>query len=366
MRQVRMGPIRWIFLFIGAVVGHHLAGDVISREMVKQWVGPRDHLLRMVLYGRYAAGAVVGLLLALIVIGIESYSYRFRVKTFLIGVFGLVLGLTIPTLLFGAMPIEAATGSFIVFLRAFLTLFMGYLGMTFAIKQAELMGLIDARWIQRRGNRSGYVVLDTSTIIDGRIADVSETGFVGGTLLIPQFVLKELQGIADSSDSLKRNRGRRGLDVVKRIQESGIGARIVEEDYPEIESVDRKLIALAEDYGARVITNDFNLNKVADIQGVQALNINELANALKTTVLPGEQLSVHIIKPGTEPNQGVGYLDDGTMVVVENGLAYVNEDVETVVTSVIQKSAGRMIFARIESSNTRGNHGRPVSARSKN
>ena len=199
-----------------------------------------------------------------------------------------------------------------------------------------------------RGRRSRYRILDTSVIIDGRVADIVETGFLDGTLVVPQFVLKELQFVADSSDPLKRNRGRRGLDILHRIQKmAGIEVIISDLDFPNIKEVDLKLIELARTMMGRIVTNDFNLNKVAQLRGVEVLNINELANGLKPVVLPGEAMNVFVIKEGKEYNQGVAYLDDGTMVVVDNARGRIGKNVDVIVTSVLQTTAGRMIFGRM-------------------
>ena len=199
----------------------------------------------------------------------------------------------------------------------------------------------------KSSNTSNYKVLDTSIIIDGRIFDLCKTGFIEGTLVIPNFVLDELRHISDSSDALKRNRGRRGLDVLNKIQkELDIDTEIWEGDFPEIGEVDSKLLKLGQVLGGKVITNDFNLNKVAEFQGVPVLNINELANAIKPVVLPGEEMKVIVIKDGKEATQGVAYLDDGTMIVVEGGRKYIGEELFVVVTSVLQTAAGRMIFAK--------------------
>jgi len=190
-------------------------------------------------------------------------------------------------------------------------------------------------------------VLDTSVIIDGRIADICETGFMDGTLVIPQFVLKELQFVADSSDSMKRNRGRRGLDILQKIQKmAGVDVTISDVDFPEVKEVDLKLIELARTLEGKIVTNDFNLNKVAQLRGVAVLNINELANSLKPVVLPGELMKVFILKEGKEYNQGVAYLDDGTMVVVDNARKMIGKTIDVVVTSVLQTTAGKMIFGR--------------------
>ncbi|GAB4246569.1 MULTISPECIES: PIN/TRAM domain-containing protein [Deferrisoma] len=192
-------------------------------------------------------------------------------------------------------------------------------------------------------------ILDTSAIIDGRVADMVDLGFIGGPLVVPQFILNELQGIADSTDPLKRARGRRGLSVLERLQAmEGVEVRITDQDFPKVKEVDAKLVSLAKTSGATLITNDFNLSKVAELQGVRVLNINELANALRPVVLPGESVQVTLQKEGKEPGQGVGYLEDGTMVVVEQGQSLIGQPVKAVVTSVLQTSAGRMIFARPE------------------
>jgi uncharacterized protein YacL len=197
------------------------------------------------------------------------------------------------------------------------------------------------------GPERRYKVLDTSVIIDGRIADVCETGFIDGALVIPQFVLKELQLVADSGDSLKRNRGRRGLDILQKIQKmAGVEVIVSDVDFPDIREVDLKLIELARTLEGKIVTNDFNLNKVAQLRGVHVLNVNELANSLKPVVLPGELMKVFILKEGKEYNQGVAYLDDGTMVVVDNARKMISKTIDIVVTSVLQTTAGKMIFGR--------------------
>lgn len=200
-----------------------------------------------------------------------------------------------------------------------------------------------------KSERRGYKILDTSVIIDGRIADICETGFIEGTLIVPRFVLRELQFIADSSDALKRNRGRRGIDILQRMQKkSEIPINIIEMDYADVKEVDIKLIELARELGARIITNDYNLNKIAQLRGITVLNINELASALRPVVLPGEMMKVFILKEGKEPNQGIAYLDDGTMVVVDNAKKYIGKNIDIIVTSVLQTTMGKMIFGKYE------------------
>ena len=236
----------------------------------------------------------------------------------------------------------------VAFLHGFLLLLLPYLGLVIGgrkgewLEPARLVGLFRASGPQRR-----YKILDTSVIIDGRIADLCDTGFIDGTLVIPQFVLKELQLVADSADSMKRNRGRRGLDILQKIQKmSGVEVSISDMDYPDVREVDLKLIELARTLQGKIVTNDFNLNKVAQLRGVDVLNINELANALKPVVLPGEIMKVFILKEGKEYNQGVAYLDDGTMVVVDNARKMISKTIDIVVTSVLQTTAGKMIFGR--------------------
>ncbi|MGC8787506.1 MAG: PIN/TRAM domain-containing protein, partial [Anaerolineae bacterium] len=222
--------------------------------------------------------------------------------------------------------------------------------MVMVTREKEIFGALGVRLIKEKPSpkKEEQVLLDTSVIIDGRIADISQTGFIHGTIVIPRFVLNELQHIADSPDVLRRNRGRRGLDMLNKLQkESRVPIQIAEIDVPDVHEVDEKLVRLARDLDCPIITNDYNLNRVAELQGIKVLNINELANAVKTVVLPGESITVHIIQEGKELGQGVGYLDDGTMVVVEEGRRHINETVEVTVTRVLQTVAGRMIFAQL-------------------
>jgi uncharacterized protein YacL len=237
------------------------------------------------------------------------------------------------------------------FLQLMVMLLMSYVGLVVGASKGDLLNLAALGGIfgaEKQGRKS-FKILDTSVIIDGRIADIADTGFLDGILVIPQFVLRELQLVADSSDSLKRNRGRRGLDVLQRVQKiTSVNVQIVEDDFPAVREVDLKLIELAKVYEGKIITNDFNLNKVAQLQGVEVLNINELANALKPIVLPGETMRVFILKEGKEFNQGVAYLDDGTMVVVDNARKLIGKNVDVAVTSVLQTTAGKMIFGKFD------------------
>ena len=235
------------------------------------------------------------------------------------------------------------------FSQSLALLLLVYVGLVLGWEKAEWFDplSIKAYFLGTTHQKKNVKILDTSVIIDGRIADICETGFMDGTLIIPQFVLKELQQVADSADSLKRNRGRRGLDILQKVRKmSDIDVEISELDYPDVKEVDLKLIELAQDLDAKIVTNDFNLNKVAQVRGVQVLNINELANALKPVVLPGEFMRVFILKEGKEYNQGVAYLDDGTMVVVDNARKLLGKNVDVTVTSVLQTTAGKMIFGK--------------------
>jgi uncharacterized protein YacL len=235
------------------------------------------------------------------------------------------------------------------FLTISLAFFLGYIGLMVGAAKGEFIDLSVLGGIFSDKNvKRDYKVLDTSVIIDGRIADVAETGFLGGTLIIPQFILTELQQVADSPDSSKRQRGRRGLDMLQRLRNnSKIDIQIVETDYPAVKEVDLKLIELGKELEAVIITNDFNLNKVSQLRGVQVLNVNELANALKPVVLPGEAMRVFVLKEGKEYNQGVAYLDDGTMVVIDNARRLIGKTADIAVTSVLQTTAGKMIFGRL-------------------
>jgi uncharacterized protein YacL len=229
--------------------------------------------------------------------------------------------------------------------------------MIFSMRERDIFGVLRGRlptWGSDSFEGGGLgsrrpVLLDTSVIIDGRIADISRTGFIEGEMIVPRFVLSELQHIADSPDTLRRNRGRRGLDMLRRLQEESVTpVRITDQDIEEAREVDDKLVLLAKRLRCPIITNDYNLNRVAELQGVRVLNINELANAVKALFLPGETLAVEIVQEGKELGQGVGYLDDGTMVVIEDGKSRIGQDVEVVVTKVLQTAAGRMLFARLE------------------
>ena len=237
------------------------------------------------------------------------------------------------------------------FLQILAMLWMTYIGLVVGASKGDMLNLaaLGGLFSSEKQSKRSHKVLDTSVIIDGRIADICATGFVDGVLVIPQFVLRELQQVADSADPLKRNRGRRGLDILQKIQKmASSNVQIVDDDFPHIRDVDMKLIELAKSYEGKIVTNDFNLNKIAQLQGVEVLNINELANSLKPIVLPGEIMRVFILKEGKEYNQGVAYLDDGTMVVVDNAKKMISKTIDISVTSVLQTTAGKMIFGKYE------------------
>ena len=302
---------------------------------------------------------------------VEQQLGKMPIHDVIAGAIGLAIGLIIANLLGSSFAKIPIVGDYI---PVIFSIVFGYLGITITIKKRqELTGLFDfvprfmkdfakmkemragasqapaetAKAVAPKAEDKAYKLLDTSVIIDGRIADICDTGFIEGTLLIPVFVLEELQHIADSSDVLKRTRGRRGLDILQRIRQSTkVKVEITNVDFDDIAEVDSKLVRLGQQVGGKIITNDYNLNKVAQLRGVEVLNINELSNAVKPVVIPGETMHVTIVKAGKEPGQGVAYLDDGTMIVVENGYHHMNESITVEVTSALQTAAGRMIFAK--------------------
>jgi uncharacterized protein YacL len=294
---------------------------------------------------------VVGLVIGLAVVFFEMRLRQVSLKRLIGSAIGSILGIFGAYLFSLVIRNSIAPGSTQAFLQLMVMLLMAYVGLVVGANKGDLLNLSALGGIfggEKQGKRS-YKILDTSVIIDGRIADIAETGFLDGVLVIPQFVLRELQLVADSADSLKRNRGRRGLDILQRIQKiATLNVQIVEDDFPSIRDVDMKLIELAKVMEAKIVTNDFNLNKVAQLQGVEVLNINELANSLKPIVLPGEAMRVFILKEGKEYNQGVAYLDDGTMVVVDNARKMIGKTVDIAVTSVLQTTAGKMIFGKFD------------------
>lgn len=302
-------------------------------------------------------GALAGFIFALLALSIEKIIKKAPLKVIFGGTFGLFLGLVIAQLLGYAFS-GLQNSTIRISISVILSCVFGYIGLVLGGKKVE-----EFKWpgwgffAKGSQKKNGGKILDTSVIIDGRVADICETDFLEGPLLIPQFVLQELQHIADSADNLKRARGRRGLDILNRMQKGdAVEVKVVDDDYPDIKEVDAKLIALAREMNAKIVTNDFNLNKVAQLQGVPVLNINQLANALKPMVLPGEVLHLQIMREGKEQGQGVAYLDDGTMVVVENASRHLGQEVEASVTSILQTTAGRMIFTTLKEEQRQRRH----------
>jgi len=296
-------------------------------------------------------GSLAGLVFAVAVILFEMRLRRASLRRLIGAVTGAILGVLgayLTTMVLSHTSTPDSTRSFIS-LAAFLVL--TYVGLILGANKGDMLNLqaLGGLFGSERSARHSCKLLDTSVIIDGRVADIADAQFLDGLVIIPQFVLRELQLVADSADPLKRQRGRRGLDVLERIQKIGaLEVQIVDEDFPAIADVDMKLIELAKRYDAKIVTNDFNLNKVATLQGIEILNVNLLANALKPVVLPGETMRVFILREGKEYNQGVAYLDDGTMVVVDGARKMINKTVDIVVTSVHQTTAGKMIFGRFD------------------
>ncbi len=294
-----------------------------------------------------------GLAVSGVIVLIESLIREVYPKTLLVGVLGLWIGLITATLISTAVPEttyipEAQRITYAVALH----LFLGYLGAVIALRFVERIDLSSSHLITADDPRlKGCKILDTSVLIDGRLLDMVRTGFIDGLYILPKFVLDELQNIADSPDPSRRQRGRRGLDIVRALKDTEMNMEISEKDYPHIQAVDAKLVQCAKDFEGRIVTNDFNLNKVAEINNIPVLNINDLSNALKPVILPGETLTLTLLKSGKEPGQGIGYLDDGTMVVVEDGIGRLREEVDVVVTSMLQTQAGRMIFGRLAGTN---------------
>ncbi|MGE0448118.1 MAG: PIN/TRAM domain-containing protein [Vicinamibacterales bacterium] len=321
--------------------------SMLARVLIVGGVGYAAALLQP-LDGGLLPNLALAVVLAGMVLVLET-RLRDTAPTQVLGaLIGCAVGLTIARAIESGLFFADQADRKVEFLNTFFLIALPYLGLVLGAKNGEwldparIAGLFRATAPERH-----YKLLDTSVVIDGRIADVCETGFLDGTLVVPQFVLKELQLIADSGDALKRNRGRRGLDILQRIQKmSDIEVIVSDLDFPDVREVDLKLIELARSLQGKIVTNDFNLNKVAQLRGVDVLNVNELANSLKPVVLPGEIMKVFILKEGKEQNQGVAYLDDGTMVVVDNARKMISKTIDIVVTSVLQTTAGKMIFGR--------------------
>jgi uncharacterized protein YacL len=298
--------------------------------------------------------AALGAVAAAAVIVFELRVRALSIKRLLGAVLGSVLGIAGAALFGMVLSGSLPPGGTRALLQLFVLMLMSYVGLMVGASKGDLLNFTGGLAELFAGDRAAagkrnHKILDTSAIIDGRIADVVETGFLEGTLLVPEFVLRELQVVADSSDSSRRQRGRRGLDILQKMQaHPRLAVQIIEDDFPQLREVDLKLIELAKKMGAPIVTNDFNLSKVAQLHRVRVLNLNDLANSLKPLVLPGEKMNIVVLKEGKEYNQGVGYLDDGTMVVVDNARRMIGRAVEITVTSVLQTASGKMIFGKLE------------------
>ena len=319
--------LRFLLIAATSVVGYFFAPFISKAESAPFW------------------GVVFGFAVGCLIVLVEILLERYSVQTLVAATLEVDRPAVTPVQCLAyalSQTVEAPE-----YLYVLIVLVCGYTGTMLGaakLRDLPLLGSLGPR----QGGGMILNVLDTSVIIDGRIADVIETGFLPGTVVIPRFVLKEIQLIADSSNPIKRNRGRRGLEILNKIRNSALArVDISEQEYPDVPTVDEKLLRLSKDIDASLVTNDYNLNQVAELQGVKILNLNNLANALKAVVLPGEMLGVQVVKDGKEAGQGIGYLDDGTMVVVENGRAHIGEALDVLVTSVLQTAAGRMIFGKI-------------------
>ena len=360
--------IRLVFTLIGAVLGIVILGIVNAAVGFLPSSGTLfiiANVLASALFAIifYFATDPISKILSKNFAVIEGKISKLPTVNLILGVIGAIAGFLIATLLstpLTKLSLPVVGNSIFVLLSILLYIGLGYLGWRIGIRNADdLVNLIQRNKEELKKTKDEKLdytnfkaspkILDTSVIIDGRILDIIETDFLEGELIVTEFVLEELQHIADSPDDLKRERGRRGLDVINKIKENKkIKLRVIDKDYKDIKEVDAKLLKLALDLDAKVFTNDYNLNKVADVQGIPILNINDLANALKPVVIPGELMQIDVIKEGKGKNQGVGYLDDGTMVVVEDGDKYIDQTIKAKVTSVLQTSAGRMIFVRAD------------------
>ncbi|HUJ31813.1 MAG TPA: PIN domain-containing protein [Candidatus Acidoferrum sp.] len=324
-----MLAVRFIFVVVCGAAGYHFRPFSLSKEMA----------------------AAAGLLFAVAVILFEVRLRRASLRRLIGAAVGSIMGILgayLTSLIFTHTTMPESTRSFFS-LAIFLV--MAYIGLVLGANKGDMLNLqaLGGLFGSERNTRHTFKLLDTSVIIDGRVADIADAQFLDGTVIIPQFVLRELQLVADSADPLKRQRGRRGLEVLQRIQKMPhLDVQIAEDDFAQIADVDMKLIELAKRYDAKIVTNDFNLNKVATLQGIEIMNVNQLANALKPVVLPGEIMRVFILREGKEYNQGVAYLDDGTMVVVDGARKMINKTVDISVTSVHQTTAGKMIFGRYD------------------
>jgi uncharacterized protein YacL len=357
-RDVRVTPgvaaalLRFLFAAVFGVTGFLLGREAYLHLFSLHFASEPLQLLFLVVSP--VAGALIGVLLAPAaqaffeteLNAVERAIERLAPIELAGGALGLILGLLVAflvrSILFEFISTAGGAGSYIaILLYLIISIFAAYLG----ARVGARMHILPIALGTSRGTSAVPKIIDTSVIVDGRIVEVLESGFLEGPFILPRFILRELQAIADSADPMRRARGRRGMDVLDRLQELGV-LEISERDFPDLQGADAKLVRMSAEIGARLLTNDYNLSRVAHVEGLRALNLNELANAVKPALLPGEELRVQVIRDGKEPNQGVGYLDDGTMIVVEGGRRLLGESSDVVVTSVLQTAAGRMIFAK--------------------
>ena len=293
-------------------------------------------------------GATCGLVLGYAILKVEEKLKDISLKIIFGSLIGVVASLFVANL-FVSRLLLALIKDIPITLPIYVLFYfiLGYLGFTIGKEKSKTLDLSKVPLFDRLDENQDVKLLDTSTIIDGRIADICETGFIQGTFIIPQFVLYEIQHIADHQDPVKRTRGRRGLDVLHRLQkQTSVKVKIVDYDFPKLRDVDSKLIALSKRLGGKIITNDYNLNKVAELQGIEVLNVNQLASSLRPAMLPGEQINIKVLREGKEYGQGIGYLDDGTMIVIDDAKKHLGKSIDVIVTSVLQTTSGRMIFAK--------------------
>lgn len=353
--------MRKIIIIMGTAIGAIIGSEYAKTLAVGLYTNQQTFFTQSsTYYLSVAIGAFTGWLLATFLAGsiikglqaVLKQMEQLPMRQLISSTIGLLVGLSLYALVH---PIFAQLSGAWRVIPIIVVILSGYIGLQLGMRKQDELSKAFQQWLDKKPAKGTeqvkgfeeHKILDTSVIIDGRIADICKTGFIEGTLVIPEFVLEELQHIADSSDLLKRNRGRRGLDILNKIQkELDVHVLVYEGDYEEIAEVDSKLVKLAKALSGKVVTNDYNLNKVCELQGVSVLNINDLANAVKPVVLPGEEIVVQLIKDGKENGQAVAYLDDGTMIVVEGGREYIGTTLEVLVTSVLQTSAGRMIFAK--------------------
>ncbi len=337
--------MRALLIIFASASGYFIADQLVDAHNI---FGSHSVIKNSLAYFGLGSGFII----AVIAILFEQRARKTPIRIVVGGAFGLIIGLIVANLLTYPLVLNVLKDPYLE-LGAYLLIncIMGYIGLNMGMKKGDEF---ESRYLQGVSDKgkskdNGAKILDTSVIIDGRIADICETGFIEGAIIIPQFVLRELQYIADSPDLVKRTRGKRGLDILHRIQKQiRCNVAITDQDFPKIKEVDAKLVALAKDINAKVVTNDSNLNKIAELQGVSVLNINQLAAAMRPAVLPGEVMNILVLKEGREQGQGVGYLDDGTMVVIDNAKRHMGKNVDVAVTSVLQTTSGRMIFSKLK------------------